>query len=79
MANQVTIQFQADRRLSEDCAEIFQSIGMEEYNEVLRRETFHLQEETVRKALDSIEQTGVEVLPQPTGEILVDMTDLIFL
>ena len=29
MANQVTIQFQADRRLSEDCAEIFQSRGMD--------------------------------------------------
>ena len=49
-----------------------------EYNEVLRRGKFHLQEDTIRFVLDSVIQFGIEVFPQPTGEILTDMDDLIF-
>ena len=49
-----------------------------EYNEVLRRGKFHLQEATIRFVLDSVIQFGIEVFPQPTGEILTDMDDLIF-
>lgn len=64
--------------LSGEIIPLYHQNILAEYNEVLRREKFHLQEETVRKVLDRIEQTGVEVFPQPTGEILADMTDLIF-
>ena len=49
-----------------------------EYNEVLRRGKFHLQEATIRFVLDSVIQFGIEVFPHSSGEILVDMDDLIF-
>lgn len=49
-----------------------------EYEEVLRRNKFHFKEETIKVAIDAVKQFGVEVFPQPTGEILVDMDDLIF-
>lgn len=49
-----------------------------EYNAVLHREKFHLREELIRKILDAIMQYGVEIFPQPTGEILIDMDDLVF-
>lgn len=49
-----------------------------EYDEVLHREKFHLRGELIRKIIDAIRQYGVEVFPQPTGAILIDMDDLIF-
>ena len=49
-----------------------------EYNEVLHRPKFHLQESTIQFVLNAVAQYGVEVFPQPSGEILVDMDDLIF-
>lgn len=49
-----------------------------EYEEVLHREKFHLQEETIQIVLNAFRQYGTEVLPQPTGAILVDMDDLVF-
>lgn len=49
-----------------------------EYNEVLHREKFHLQEEVIQTVLDAIEQYGTPVFPQPTGAVLIDMDDLIF-
>ena len=49
-----------------------------EYNEVLCRSKFHLQESTIRFVLNSVIQFGIEVFPQPMGEILIDMDDLIF-
>ena len=49
-----------------------------EYNEVLRRPKFHLRESTVRLVLNAVTQYGVEVYPRPSGEIFVDMDDLIF-
>ena len=49
-----------------------------EYDEVLHREKFHLREEVIRTVLDSVRQYGVEVFPQPTGEVLIDMDDLVF-
>lgn len=51
---------------------------LDEYNEVLHRKKFHLQGELIRKVLEAIRQYGVEVFPQPTGTILIDMDDLIF-
>ncbi len=49
-----------------------------EYNEVLHREKFHLQEEAIQIVLDAIEQYGIPVFPKPTGAVLIDMDDLIF-
>lgn len=49
-----------------------------EYDEVLHREKFHLQEITIQTVLDAIRQYGVEVFPQPTGAVLIDMDDLVF-
>ena len=50
---------------------------LEEYNEVLRRKKFHFKEEVIQLVINTVKQHGIEVFPQPTGEILVDM-DLIF-
>jgi len=49
-----------------------------EYYEVLRREKFHLKEEIIDAMLNSIIAGGVEAFPKPSGEILIDMDDLIF-
>lgn len=49
-----------------------------EYNEVFHREKFHLREEVIQTVLDAIKQYGIQVFPQPTGAILIDMDDLVF-
>ena len=49
-----------------------------EYEEVLRRSKFKISESIIRVLLDSIIKYGVEVFPQPTGEIFIDIDDLIF-
>ena len=49
-----------------------------EYSEVLRRPKFHLRESTIQFVLNAVTQYGIEVFPQPSGEILVDIDDLIF-
>lgn len=49
-----------------------------EYDEVLHREKFHFREKSIQMVLAAVKEFGVEVFPQPTGEILVDMDDLIF-
>ena len=49
-----------------------------EYDEMLHREKFHFQEKSIQMVLTAVKEFGMEVFPQPTGEILVDMDDLIF-
>lgn len=49
-----------------------------EYNDVLHRPKFPLQEDTIQFILKAITQYGVEVFPQSSGEIFIDMDDLIF-
>ena len=49
-----------------------------EYEEVLSRPKFHLQSATVKIVVNAVRQFGVEVVPTPTGEILIDMDDLVF-
>lgn len=49
-----------------------------EYDDVLHREKFHLQEEAIQTVLDAIEQYGILVFPQSTGAVLIDIDDLIF-
>ena len=51
---------------------------LDEYDEVLHREKFHLRKEVIQTVLDAIKQYGIEVFPQPTGAILIDMDDLVF-
>ncbi|MGN0634081.1 MAG: putative toxin-antitoxin system toxin component, PIN family [Oscillospiraceae bacterium] len=57
---------------------LFHADIIEEYREVLSRAKFHLKDETIQKVINSIISNGVEVNPTPTGEILVDMDDLVF-
>lgn len=49
-----------------------------EYAEVLHRKKFRFDEKLIWTVLEAVRQFGVEVFPQPTGEILADMDDLIF-
>lgn len=49
-----------------------------EYDEVLHRAKFKIDNDTIQLLLNAIVKYGVEVFPQPTGEILIDMDDLIF-
>lgn len=51
---------------------------LNEYAEVLHRKKFRLQEEAIQVVLGAIREYGIEVFPQPTGAILIDMDDLIF-
>ena len=49
-----------------------------EYDEVLHREKFHFKEKSIQMVLTAVKEFGIEVFPQPMGEIFVDMDDLIF-
>jgi len=49
-----------------------------EYDEVLHRAKFKIDDATIQLLLEAIIKFGVEIFPQPTGEILIDMDDLIF-
>ena len=51
---------------------------IEEYDEVLHRAKFSFSEDRIRRILTMIRQFGLEVNPSLTGEILVDMDDLVF-
>ena len=45
---------------------------------MLHRGMFHFKEKSIQMVLTAVKEFGVEVFPQPTGEIFVDMDDLIF-
>lgn len=49
-----------------------------EYDEVLHREKFHLREEVVQTVLEAFRQYGIQVFPQSTGAVLIDMDELVF-
>ncbi len=51
---------------------------LKEYHDVLRRPRFGFGEDRIKRLMDMITKYGIEVFPKPTGEILVDMDDLIF-
>ena len=51
---------------------------LEEYDEVLHRKKFSFGEVRIRCILSMIRQFGLAVNPSPTGEVLVDMDDLVF-
>ena len=49
-----------------------------EYEEVLSRPKFHFSNSVIKAVIKSIVECGTEVFPKPTGEILVDVDDLVF-
>ncbi len=51
---------------------------LSEYTEVLARPKFHFSKSDIDIVISAIKSFGIEVFPQPTGEILIDMDDLIF-
>lgn len=61
-----------------DIVPLYHEDILAEYNEVLHRNKFKISENVINVLIDAIVKYGVEVFPQPTGEILVDMDDLIF-
>ena len=64
--------------VSGDIIPLYHSDILDEYEEVLGRKKFHLKKETIQTVLEAIRQFGVEVMPRPTGESLIDMDDLVF-
>ncbi len=64
--------------LTGDIIPLYHADILAEYEEVLSRKKFHLQIETIQTVMQAIREFGVEVTPKPTGEILVDMDDLVF-
>lgn len=51
---------------------------LDEYEEVLHRPKFRLSEDVIHTVISAVKRYGIEVFPQPTGEILIDMDDLVF-
>lgn len=51
---------------------------LNEYDEVLHRAKFQLQDTTVRQFINAIQKFGIEVVPTQIGEILSDIDDLVF-
>ena len=51
---------------------------LEEYAEVLGRPKFRFSKAKIDTILGMIKKYGIEVFPKPTGEIFIDMDDLIF-
>lgn len=63
---------------SGDIIPLYNQEILSEYNEVLHRKKFSFSKERIQKILLMIRQFGLAVNPSPTGEILVDMDDLVF-
>lgn len=76
-ADAATVQV-LDEMLDGKIVPLYHEDILAEYDEVLHRKRFHLKEETIRLVMDAVMQYGMEVFPQPTGEILADMDDLVF-
>ena len=63
---------------SGDIIPLYNQEILNEYDEVLHRAKFSFSEQRIRRILQMIRQFGLAVNPSPTGEILVDMNDLVF-
>lgn len=63
---------------SGDIIPLYNQEILSEYSEVLHRKKFSFSEERIEKILLMIRQFGLAVNPSPTGEIFVDMDDLVF-
>ena len=64
--------------LSGDIIPLYHEDILNEYEEVLSRKKFHLNQETIQTVLAAVRQFGIEVIPKSTGEILIDMDDRVF-
>lgn len=64
--------------LNGDIIPLYHQDILDEYEEVLKRKKFHLKSDTVETVIEAIRQFGLEVIPRPTGEIFIDMDDLVF-
>lgn len=64
--------------LKGDIIPLYHSDIIAEYDEVLHREKFKINDATIQLLIDAVVKYGIEVFPQPTGEILIDMDDLVF-
>lgn len=64
--------------LNGDIIPLYHKDILDEYEEVLKRKKFHLKSGTVETVIEAIRQFGLEVIPRPTGEIFIDMDDLVF-
>ena len=64
--------------LKGDIIPLYHSDIIAEYDEVLHREKFKINDATIQLLIDAVVKYGIEVFPQPTGEILIDMYDLVF-
>ena len=62
--------------LSGDIIPLYHEDILNEYEEVLSRKKFHLNQETIQTVLAAVRQFCIEVIPKSTGEILIDMDDL---
>lgn len=51
---------------------------LDEYDEVLHRAKFPFSERSIQRVIGLVQSFGLEVFPDPTGEILPDMDDLVF-
>ena len=67
-----------DSIVTGDIIPLYNQEILDEYDEVLHRKKFSFSEESIRRILTMIRQFGLAVNPSPTGEILVDMDDLVF-
>lgn len=63
---------------SGDIIPLYNQEILNEYDEVLHRAKFSFSEERIQKILLMVRQFGMAVNSSPTGEILVDMDDLVF-
>ena len=72
-----TVQVLA-KLFSNEVIPLFNREILDEYNEVLRRKKFKFSEDMVSTLIDVIEKIGEMVVPNPSGEILIDMKDLPF-
>lgn len=69
MAEQVLVQFRADKLLKQEAIEIYESLGMD----LPTAFRMFMKRSVLEKGLPFEAK-----LPQPTGEVLVDMDDLVF-
>ena len=63
---------------SEDIIPLYTAEIIDEYDNVLHRKKFNFSDESINILLSAIEQSGVFVKPNASGEILPDMKDLPF-
>jgi len=63
-----------EKILSQEVVPLYSKEILDEYNEVLRRKKFNIDEADVEDVLDMV-QCGIKVNPSPTDEFMPDLTD----